>query len=89
VSFEYVMIAGVNDQPEHAHQLSALLSSFNTHINLIPLNSTAHFKGQAPEQVVMKEFGRILLDHGITLTFRESQGSEISAGCGQLAAKNQ
>jgi len=89
VTFEYVMIAGLNDQPQHAHQLAQLLSGLNSHINLIPLNSTDHFEGRAPDNVVMKEFGRILLDHGITLTFRESQGAEISAGCGQLAAKNQ
>ena len=89
VTFEYVMIAGLNDQPQHAHQLAQLLGGLNSHINLIPLNSTDHYEGLAPDNAVMKVFGRILLDHGITLTFRESQGSEISAGCGQLAAQNQ
>lgn len=89
VTFEYVMIENLNDQPQHAHQLAALLNGLNSHINLIPLNSTKHYAGNASNKTVIKEFGRILLDHGITLTIRESQGSEISAGCGQLAALNQ
>ncbi len=88
VTFEYVLISGKNDQPEHAEKLAELLKGLNCHINLIPLNETDHFPGHAPEPDVMKEFGRILLGHGLTLSFRDSQGFEIAAGCGQLAGRN-
>jgi adenine C2-methylase RlmN of 23S rRNA A2503 and tRNA A37 len=56
---------------------------------LIPLNATDHYAGRAPGQAVMKEFGRILLKRCLTLSFRDSQGYEIGAGCGQLAGRNQ
>lgn len=87
VTFEYVMIDSINDQPIHAHQLADLLGDLNCHINLIPLNTTDHYVGRAPDPVVMKEFGRILLERGLTLSFRDSQGFEIGAGCGQLAGR--
>lgn len=88
VTFEYVMIKNINDQPIHAQQLTDLLRDLNCHINLIPLNTTDHYPGMAPDHSVMKEFGRILLDGGLTLSFRDSQGFEIGAGCGQLAGRN-
>jgi 23S rRNA (adenine2503-C2)-methyltransferase len=88
VTFEYVLIDRVNDQPAHAHQLADLLRGLTCHINLIPLNTTEHFAGKAPDHAVMKEFGRILLERGLTLSFRDSQGFEIGAGCGQLAGRN-
>lgn len=87
LTFEYVMIAGVNDQPEHANQLVGLLKGLNSHINLIPLNQTDHFAAEAPDPARMKEFGKILIENGLTLTFRDSQGYQINAGCGQLVAK--
>jgi 23S rRNA (adenine2503-C2)-methyltransferase len=89
VTFEYVLIKNINDQPTQAHQLADLLGDLNCHINLIPLNVTAHYPGTAPDHSVMKEFGRILLERGLTLSFRDSQGYEIGAGCGQLAGRNQ
>jgi len=87
VTFEYVMIKNVNDQPIQAHQLVELLRNLNCHINLIPINVTDHYPCTAPDRDVMKEFGRILLDGGLTLSFRDSQGFEIGAGCGQLAGR--
>jgi 23S rRNA (adenine2503-C2)-methyltransferase len=89
VTFEYVLIENINDQPAHAYQLADLLGDLTCHINLIPLNATEHYAGRAPGQAVMKEFGRILLKRGLTLSFRDSQGFEIGAGCGQLAGRNQ
>ena len=85
VTFEYVLIHGINDQPIHAQQLADLLKTLNSHVNLIALNPTDHYGGKAPAEDTIKEFGRILLDKGITLSIRESQGFEIGAGCGQLA----
>lgn len=87
LTFEYVMIAGLNDQPEHARHLADLLSKVNSHINLIALNATAHFNGNASDIAVIKNFGKILLDRGLTLSIRDSQGFEIGAGCGQLAGR--
>jgi len=84
-----VMIKDTNDQPQHANQLASLLSGLNSHINLIPLNPTDFYPHVAPPHTVMKEFGRILLTRGLTLSFRDSQGEEISAACGQLAGRIQ
>lgn len=89
VTFEYVLIENINDQPAHADQLADLLGNLTCHINLIPLNATDHYAGRAPGHAVMKEFGKILLERGLTLSFRDSQGFEIGAGCGQLAGRNQ
>jgi len=89
LTFEYVMIKDTNDQPQHANQLASLLSGLNSHINLIPLNPTDFYPHVAPSHTVMKEFGRILLTRGLTLSFRDSQGEEISAACGQLAGRIQ
>lgn len=87
LTFEYVLISGVNDEPCHAHQLANLISRLNCHVNLIPLNPTEHYDKSAPSQTAIREFGKILLENKITLSFRESQGYEIAAGCGQLAGR--
>ncbi len=88
ITFEYVMIAGVNDQPEHAKQLADLLEGILCHVNLIGLNPTDHFDGKTPNHKVMKDFGRILLDKQIPTSIRNSQGSDIQAACGQLAGRS-
>jgi len=87
VTFEYVLIAGVNDQPHHAEELAALLNGMLCHVNLIGLNPTSHYPGQTPKFTAMKAFGSILLAHNIPTSIRNSQGSDIQAACGQLAGK--
>ncbi len=87
VTFEYVMIKGINDSPKLANELVALLKGLNCHLNLIPLNPTRHFSGAPSDASSIREFGRILIEKGIAASIRHSQGSEIQAGCGQLAGK--
>ena len=87
VTFEYVMIAGVNDQPQQAEELANLLQGMLCHVNLIGLNPTSHYAGQTPSHQAMKTFGNILLSHNIPTSIRNSQGSDIQAACGQLAGR--
>ncbi|MCJ7518273.1 MAG: 23S rRNA (adenine(2503)-C(2))-methyltransferase RlmN [Anaerolineaceae bacterium] len=85
ITFEYVMIGGINDSPALAHELVSLLRGLNCHLNLIPLNPTSHFIGKPSNPAMIRQFGRILLEKGIATSIRDSQGSDIQAGCGQLA----
>jgi len=84
VFVEYVMLDGVNDQPEHARQLAALLDSRVYKVNLIPYNPTGAFDGSPPEQI--ERFRAILAEHRLTATVRLTRGRDIDAACGQLAA---
>jgi 23S rRNA (adenine2503-C2)-methyltransferase len=85
ITFEYVLLAGINDQPAHAEQVARLLKGLRCKVNLIPFNEFpgAGFRRPAPEAV--KDFQAILLGHAFTATIRESRGREIGAACGQLA----
>ena len=87
ITFEYVMVEGVNDKPEHAHELAKLLDSLLCHVNLIGLNPTDHYEGRTPSHQTMTAFGKILLDNNIPTSIRNSQGTDIQAACGQLAGK--
>jgi len=86
ITFEYVMLKGVNDAPEHAKQLAKLLKSVPSKVNLIPFNPFpgAGFVASPRERIV--RFQAILRDHGVHATIRESRGQDIQAACGQLAA---
>lgn len=85
ITFEYVMIEGVNDASESALELSYLLRDLTCHVNLIPLNSIKDYDGHSPARQAIEDFGKILINHGIPISIRQSLGSEIHAGCGQLA----
>ena len=87
ITFEYVMIKDINDNPKFASELVALLRGLNCHVNLIPLNPNLHFSGKPSDPASIREFGRILIEKGIAVSIRDSQGSDIQAGCGQLAGK--
>ena len=87
ITFEYVLINGVNDQPQQAEELAALLSGMLCHVNLIGLNPTTHYSGRTPSHQTMNAFGHILLSHNIPTSIRNSQGSDIQAACGQLAGR--
>jgi 23S rRNA (adenine2503-C2)-methyltransferase len=88
ITFEYVLLAGINDQPAHAKQVARLLTGLRCKINLIPFNAFpgAAFQRPSPETVTC--FQAILLDHYFTATIRESRGREIGAACGQLAERS-
>jgi 23S rRNA (adenine2503-C2)-methyltransferase len=86
VFFAWTLIGGVNDSEAHAHRLAALLKGMDAHVNLIPLNPTEGFEGQAPAEVNVRAFQRIIQDAGLPSTVRQRRGIDVAAGCGQLKA---
>lgn len=88
ISFEYSMISGENDTPEHAMRLRKLLSGMLCHVNLIPLNTVKERKYVKSSKNAIDEFCKILEDGHITVTVRRRLGSDINASCGQLRADN-
>lgn len=90
-TFEYVLLAGINDRDEHALELSALLKSYGlgrAKINLIPHNSAEPLKYRAPGVDRIAAFKSILEKAGISAYVRRARGDDIFAACGQLAARN-
>ena len=85
ISYEYVMLKGINDGGEQAHQLGKLIQGQLCHVNLIPYNMTgiAGIEGSIPEQI--KKFRNIVKEYGIEATIRVTLGQDIDAACGQLA----
>ena len=91
VTFEYACIAGVNDTRPQAEALGRLLGAFpgsgGAHVNLIPLNPTGEFGGQASAPNRLVDFAGRLRAHGITATIRKNRGTDIDAACGQLRSR--
>jgi 23S rRNA (adenine2503-C2)-methyltransferase len=88
VSFEYILLAGVNDLPEHALQLAKRLRGFQSHVNLIPYNPIAEADYQRPRGDRIQAFVKILKQEKIAVSVRYSRGLEADAACGQLRSKN-
>jgi 23S rRNA (adenine2503-C2)-methyltransferase len=86
VSIEYAMMRGINDQPERAHHLGALLRGRLVHVNLIPLNPTPGSDWTASRPRDERVFVRILRSYRVTTTVRDTRGRDIDGACGQLAA---
>ena len=84
VSWEYVLLGGINDHDEHARQLARLLRHRNGHVNLIPMNAVAELPFGKPAAPRTRRFLRILADSGIVTTVRKRKGADIDAACGQL-----
>ncbi|MBE9167914.1 23S rRNA (adenine(2503)-C(2))-methyltransferase RlmN [Pleurocapsales cyanobacterium LEGE 06147] len=84
VTFEYILLAGVNDLPEHARELAKHLHGFQTHVNLIPYNPIEEANYQRPSQERIKRFANILRRDRISVSVRYSRGLEADAACGQL-----
>ncbi|OHB74435.1 MAG: 23S rRNA (adenine(2503)-C(2))-methyltransferase [Planctomycetes bacterium RBG_16_59_8] len=84
VTFEYVLLRGVNDSTEHARELSLLLRGGGCKVNLIPYNSVEGAAGRPPESDVLSAFVDILREKGVSVTVRKTKGSDIAAACGQL-----
>ncbi len=84
VTFEYVMLGGVNDRPEHADQLAALARRCKAFVNLIPLHpgGAMGFVPTTPEAIA--KFARRIRDRGVEVAIRKSRGIDIAAACGQL-----
>ncbi len=84
VTFEYALIAGFNDQPEHARELAQKLSGMLCHVNLIPLNRVRESRLSGTTREEALAFQKILEERGIPATIRRELGAEIDAACGQL-----
>jgi 23S rRNA (adenine2503-C2)-methyltransferase len=87
ITYEYTLIQGINDLPEHAEELAILLRGHPCSVNLIPYNPVDGLKLRRPEKESIEEFRRILTAAGIVTTWRYTKGKDIAAACGQLALK--
>ena len=87
VTIEYVMLKGINDSEDNAHDLASLLKGLNVYVNLIPYNETNHFEYQKSSKETILHFYDILKQHHITVTIRREFGNNIDAACGQLRSK--
>ena len=85
ITFEWALIHEINDTPEDARKLSALLKGLLCHVNAIPLNPTTGYSGQATTRERALAFKEVLEKNGIPCTIRMRRGIDIQAGCGQLA----
>jgi len=87
ITFEYVLLEGVNDSPLDAKRLLNILKSIPSKINLIPLNEAPGIPFKRPSEDKIRAFQEILMKGGITAIVRASKGADISAACGQLQGK--
>jgi len=89
ITWEYVMLEGINDSPAHAQALVRLIADIPSKVNLIPFNPFpgAHYRRSS--QVVVDRFRDILMAHGLTAITRKTRGDDIDAACGQLAGQVQ
>ena len=84
VTFEYTLIEGLNDQPQHVRQLADLLRDRTAIVNVIPLNPVPELNYRAPSSKAVQRFVEQLESHGIQVKVRFRKGDKISAACGQL-----
>ncbi len=84
LTFEYVLLAEVNDQPQHARQLTKLLRGRSALLNVIPYNPVAGLPYRTPSAKSIKTFREILEAGGLSIKFRQRKGNKINAACGQL-----
>ena len=89
ITFEYVLLAGVNDAPDDARRLVRLLNGIRAKVNLIPLNEAAGIPFARPSDDRVDAFAHILADHHLTVSVRKSRGRDIRAACGQLIVEGQ
>jgi len=87
ITFEYVMLDGVNDRPEQARALARLLRGHPAKLNLIPFNVFPGTRYRSSPAAAILEFRDILNDHGVIATTRRTRGDDIDAACGQLAGR--
>ena len=84
VTFEYIMLKGVNDKEENAKELANLLKGMNCYVNLIPYNETSHIEYKKSSKDDIMKFYDTLKKNNINVTIRKEFGSNVSAACGQL-----
>ena len=86
ITFEYVLLGGVNDADADARRLAGLVAGIPAKVNLIPYNDNPGLGFQAPAPARVEAFHRILVDRHVTAVVRKNRGGDIAAACGQLAA---
>jgi len=89
ITFEYVLLAGVNDSAQDARLLSKLLGRVKSKVNLIPLNAAPGIPFERPSDEAVDRFAKILADSGLLVSVRKSRGRDIRAACGQLIVEGQ
>ncbi len=87
ITFEYVMLDGVNDRPEQARELAALLAGHDAKVNLIPFNPFPGNRFRRSSAAAIEAFRDYLNSRGVTATVRRTRGDDIDAACGQLAGQ--
>jgi len=87
ITFEYVMLDGINDSPEHARALIRLLRQVPSKINLIPFNPFPGTDYRCSDAATINRFRDILMEAGLMTVTRKTRGDDIDAACGQLAGK--
>jgi len=85
ITFEYIMLDGINDQPEHAQQLLEIAKQVRCKFNLIPFNPFPQSGLKRSSQATVRDFAQRLQDGGVVTTVRKTRGDDIDAACGQLA----
>jgi 23S rRNA (adenine2503-C2)-methyltransferase len=89
ITFEYVLLDGVNDTPDDARRLVRLLSGIKAKVNLLPLNEAPGIPFARPSDARVNAFARILAERGLTVSVRRSRGRDIRAACGQLIVEGE
>lgn len=89
ITFEYILLNGINDSIELANELSDLIRGMNAYVNLIPYNPVNEFQYQKTDSKRASQFYSQLIKRGINATLRREQGSDIDAACGQLRYKKE
>ncbi len=84
ITFEYILLAGVNDKPEHARQLSQVCKTVRANVNLLRYNEVETLPYQRPKNDSVVEFQEVLRRNGVNAHVRKSRGRDIAAACGQL-----
>jgi 23S rRNA (adenine2503-C2)-methyltransferase len=87
VTFEYVMLDGVNDRPDHARQLATLLQGHPAKVNLIPFNPFPGTPYRRSSEAAIERFRDLLIRGGVMATIRRTRGDDIDAACGQLVGR--
>jgi 23S rRNA (adenine2503-C2)-methyltransferase len=89
LTFEYVLLSGVNDREEQARELADLLGDRTALVNVIPYNPVAGLPYRTPSPAAQQAFRRVLEQRGLSVRFRHRKGDTIDAACGQLRRRSQ
>ncbi len=84
ITLEYILLGGVNDQPEHARQLAGVAKTLRANVNLIRYNEVKGMPFDRPEDTAVRAFQTVLREKGVNAHIRASRGRDIAAACGQL-----